>query len=72
MGICMSKQSDVLHVVLLYYHQTGTILAEPNYQGSPSSETILSTLNVPELGGCLSKAGFLVEMGVKWDQTRSI
>ena len=35
MVICMSKQSDVLHVVLLYYHQTGTILAEPNYQGSP-------------------------------------
>ena len=49
MVIRMSIQTDVLHVVLLYYHQVGTILAGPNYQGSASSETILSTLNVSEL-----------------------
>ena len=60
MVIRMSIQSD------------GTILAGPNYQGSPSSEAILSTLTVPELGGCFSKARFLVEMGVKLDQTQSI
>ena len=60
MVIRMSIQSD------------GTIMAGPNYQGSPSSETILSTLNVPEFGGCFSKARFLVEMGIKLDQTRSI
>ena len=59
MVIRMSIQTDVLHVVLLYYHPVGTILAETNYQGSPSFETILSTLNVPtELVGYLSKARF--------------
>ena len=59
MVIRMSIQTDVLHVVLLYYHPVGTILAEPNYQGNPSFETILSTLNVPtELVGYLSKARF--------------
>ena len=58
MVIRLSIQSDVLHVVSLYYHQVGTILAGPNYQGSSPSETILSTLSVPELGGCLNKATF--------------
>jgi len=57
MVIRLSIQSDVLHVVLSY-HQVGTILVGPNYQGSSPSETILSTLSVPELGGCLNKATF--------------
>ena len=45
--------------MLFYYHPVVTILAEPNFQGSLSSETIFSFLNVPELGGCLSKARFI-------------
>ncbi|KAK7850436.1 bifunctional nitrilase/nitrile hydratase nit4b [Quercus suber] len=35
-----------------------TILAERNFQGSLSSETIFSSLDAPEHGGCLSKARF--------------
>ncbi|KAK7856481.1 bifunctional nitrilase/nitrile hydratase nit4b [Quercus suber] len=49
---CQQKRTSIhINVVLFYYHPVVTILSEPNFQGSLSSQTIFSSLNVPELGG---------------------